>query len=201
MDFTALSNQQDPQHFKPVASLPPEMIGFNNSGLTVSPAPKNTNRNPITNQPIDPMAKRGVSTAALFTVPAPDLTAQATTAVNADSSLVADQTLRNADIADYVANPVNCHFFNTDCVSCHTETRRRMRLGLPLSKTAYLKDGAPPQIAGDVLPKDDWNVRNFGWFPPSVFIGGGPTVATATQRTANETADVVEFIERHFRGE
>jgi hypothetical protein len=62
-----------------------------------------------------------------------------------------------------------------------------------------LKDGAPPPIAADVLPKDDWNVRNFGWFQPSAFIGGGPTVATVTQRTANETADVVEFIERHFR--
>jgi hypothetical protein len=41
-----------------------------------------------------------------------------------------------------------------------------------------------------VLPKDDWNVRNFGWFPSS-----SGTQETATRRTTAETAAVLQFIE------
>jgi hypothetical protein len=197
--FIALSNQEDPVHFKPAPGLPPEMIAFGNDVLVVSPPPKNSNLNPIANQPIDLKLKRGVATASLFASPTPDLKAPAVTAMTDTGEPLTDQTMRNGDIADYVANPTNCHFFNTDCISCHTETRRRIRLDMPITESAFVKDGAPPRVADEVLPKDDWNIRNFGWFPPSIFIGGGPTVATATQRTANETADVVEFIERNFR--
>ena len=93
------------------------------------------------------------------------------------------------------------HFFNTDCVSCHTETRRRLRFDIEPGKFAFRSDGQPPAVAAAQIPKDDWNVRNFGWFTPHSFIGGGPAVATVTQRSANETQEVVEFIERNFRVE
>ena len=120
---------------------------------------------------------------------------------DASGADVLDEEVRNRDIADVVANPLKSHFFNTDCSSCHTETRRRMNLGLTQGEFAFKQDGKPPEIVADQLPKHDWNVRNFGWFPPHFFIGGGRTVATATQRTANETAEVIEFIERNFRAE
>ncbi len=41
-----------------------------------------------------------------------------------------------------------------------------------------------------VLPKDDWVLRNFGW---ATFPGPTPA-ATASRRTAAETAEVVKFI-------
>ncbi len=74
-----------------------------------------------------------------------------------------------------------------------------MRFLLEPGAFAYLRDEQPPQIDPEVLPQHDWNVRNLGWFPPSRFIGGGPTVPTVTQRTANETAEVVQFIQEHYR--
>ncbi|WLA46720.1 hypothetical protein QIH80_34055 [Bradyrhizobium elkanii] len=43
-----------------------------------------------------------------------------------------------------------------------------------------------------MLPKENWNVRNFGWFPS--FLHGGAAAATITRRAAAETADVVAFI-------
>jgi len=57
-------------------------------------------------------------------------------------------------------------------------------------------NGEVPMIALDAISKNKWNVRNFGWFPP---FGGGPTVPSVTQRTANETAEGVQFIERNYR--
>ena len=53
-------------------------------------------------------------------------------------------------------------------------------------------------VAPAVLPKEDWNVRNFGWF--TSFLKTGPAVPTATRRTATETAEVVEFINRELLG-
>ncbi|HET9534605.1 MAG TPA: hypothetical protein VFP43_04560 [Mesorhizobium sp.] len=53
-------------------------------------------------------------------------------------------------------------------------------------------------VARAVLPKEDWNVRNFGWFKS--FLNMGPAVPTATRRTATETAEVVEFINRELLG-
>jgi mono/diheme cytochrome c family protein len=76
-----------------------------------------------------------------------------------------------------IGDPTKSHFFNTDCVSCHTETT--LAVGL-------LQFGADPRIDPQVLPKDPWNVRNFGWSP----FGG----ATVTRRTAAETGAVVKFI-------
>jgi hypothetical protein len=82
-------------------------------------------------------------------------------------------------ILDLIADPVRSHFFNTDCISCHTETRRSMSLHLDVS-------GMDPAV----IPDTDWNVRNFGWSPP----GEGPLQGTVTRRAAAETAAVVAFI-------
>jgi hypothetical protein len=69
-------------------------------------------------------------------------------------------------------------------VSRHTETAQ------PLTKN--VKNFAVPGVNKAVLPKETWNVRNFGWFPS--FLQGGPAAATITRRAAAETASVVSFI-------
>jgi len=51
-----------------------------------------------------------------------------------------------------------------------------------------LKPKEIPGIDPAALPKDVWNVRNFGWSP------AGGLQATVTRRTAAETAAVVTFI-------
>ena len=80
-------------------------------------------------------------------------------------------------VLDRIADPTRSHFFNTDCVSCHTETRRAMEL---------LNLTTAPGIDKNVLPNGPWNVRNFGWSPE---IEGTPR-GTVTRRTAAETAAV-----------
>lgn len=188
------------ERFGSVPFLPAQMLSFRTIPQRVEPMPVVNNRNPITKELVVPEAdRRGVATSVLFNLSIVDLNDFATIGVDASGNTVKDTVLRNRDIADLVANPERSHFFNTDCVSCHTETRRRIRLNLVPGTFAYRVNGKIPKIAADTLPKDDWNVRNFGWFPPHSFIGGGPTVATVTQRTANETADVVEFIENNYR--
>lgn len=77
-----------------------------------------------------------------------------------------------------IADPSRSHFFNTDCASCHTETRLLQHQSL-----------SPVGIDPAVLPSGDWVVRNFGWSPTS---GGGQ--ATVTRRAAAETQAVVDFL-------
>jgi hypothetical protein len=135
----------------------------------VVPEPHTNNRNPITckNAAVSatslPIAQRnGVATSAVFATPAPS----------------ADQAKQ---ILDTIADPMKSFFFNTDCVSCHTETRRTMEL---LNVTAI------PGINPAALPGGTWDVRNFGWGN----AGKAGMQATVTRRTANETAAVVTFI-------
>ncbi len=102
------------------------------------------------------------------------------------------------DIPDIIANPRIAHFFNTDCVSCHSESARRQDLNIS-TKDARFQYQRPVSISGTntaLLPSNQWNVRNFGWFPD--FFGTGATVATVTMRTANETAEAVEFINHEY---
>lgn len=80
-----------------------------------------------------------------------------------------------------IADPDKSHFFNTDCVSCHTETRRALELLLPRDI---------PKIAAAPLPNGPWNVRNFGWSP----LAEGDVGGTVSRRTAAETKAVVDFI-------
>lgn len=189
------------EHFGPIPFLPAQMLSFR-SPAGVSPEPRVNNLNKVPSNvilPADEKDRRGVSTAPLFEDETIDLDAFAMIGKNEQGERVLDAELKNRDIPDLIAHPDRSHFFNTDCLSCHTETSRRLRFKLAPGPFAYLQGAEPPMIDDEVLPKHDWNVRNLGWFPPSPFIGGGPTAPTVTQRTANETAEVVAFIEREYR--
>ncbi|KAF2992630.1 hypothetical protein OGR47_06230 [Methylocystis sp. MJC1] len=145
----------------------------------VIPTPAPNNLNPITcknaalpeGEAALPVAQRkGLATAELF-----DL---------GDAKISNPATIKKIqDTVDLVADPARSHFFNTDCVSCHTDTRRTMDL---------LKNAKIPGVDPAVLPQEKWNVRNFGWFPS--FLRPGKLEATATRRAASETAAVVDFI-------
>lgn len=157
----ALDGQQFTQMLNPVGVLP-----------RVLPAPHANNLAPITcvnaaNPVPGPVisARSGSATADLF--------------VDSPPSSSATKT-----VLDLIADPTRSHFFNTDCVSCHTETRRAMEL-----LAVKTIDG----IDTAVLPGDSWNVRNFGW-------SAAPTRATVTRRTAAETAAVVAFINAQVLG-
>jgi hypothetical protein len=158
----ALDGQQFAELFQPAGSTP-----------RVVPEPHANNRNAITcrNGAAPgglPVAQRaGVSTADIFAQP----------------TMSAVDTRQ---IQDRIADPTQSHFFNTDCVSCHTETRGAMNLG----------SFADARLDPGVLPNGNWNVRNFGWSPPSE----GPIQATATRRTAAETNAVVSFINSEILG-
>jgi hypothetical protein len=141
------------------------------TGAAVNPAPHTNNLNQITcknaaiSSTILPLAERkGSSTADLFPSPSPSANAK--------------------EILDLIADPNRSHFFNTDCVSCHTETRRALSL---------LSIDTLPGIDRAVLPRADYTVRNFGWAPP---IDG--LQAVATRRTAAETEAVLAFINSLF---
>ncbi|MGB6306916.1 MAG: hypothetical protein WBF89_03900 [Steroidobacteraceae bacterium] len=156
-----LDGQQFTQMLNPVGATP-----------RVFPAPHTNNLNAITcvnaaNPVPGPAiaARSGSATADVFGSPPP--TAKIT-----------------QDVLDLIADPTRSHFFNTDCVSCHTETRRAMEL---------LAVKSIPGIDTAVLPDSPWNVRNFGWSPP-------PAQATVTRRTAAETAAVVSFINSEVLG-
>jgi len=145
-----------------------EMLTLAGTSPRVVPEPSTNNLNPITckNAAVSatslPIAQRsGVSTSAVFATPGPS----------------AAQT---EQILDTIADPNKSFFFNTDCVSCHTETQRAIDL---LKVTDFLG------INRAALPNGQYNVRNFGWSPAE-----GPVHATVTRRTTAETAAVVTFI-------
>jgi hypothetical protein len=93
-------------------------------------------------------------------------------------------------ILNTIADPDRSHTFNTDCVSCHTETTIfQDRLSDPI-----------PGIETSALPGDNrYNMRAFGWAPQRFEDNGKITEfvrPTVTRRTANETAKVVNFVNR-----
>ena len=104
------------------------------------------------------------------------------------------------DIPDVIANPLIHHTGNTDCVSCHSESTRRVLVS-GLKSQPGVAFSQPANIAGldpAVLPKDNWNVRDFGWgFNFSVEPGFHPTI---TQRASNEAAESVDQINRSYLG-
>jgi hypothetical protein len=164
-----------PGHFVPVhgptldgAQQFAQMLNPAGTNPRVVPEPHTNNLNPVTckNAVVSatslPVAQRsGVSTSTAFATPAPS----------------AAQTKQ---ILDTIADPTKSFFFNTDCISCHTETSRTMDL---------LKVTDVTGINPTALPNDQWDVRNFGWGAGKVGMQ-----ATVTRRTANETASVVAFI-------
>jgi hypothetical protein len=146
-----------------------QMLNPDRTDPRVVPEPHTNNLNPITCKnaavlPTSlPIAQRsGVSTSSVFATPTPS-----------------DDRVKQ--ILDTIADPTKSFFFNTDCVSCHTETRRAMDL-LKVTDIEGIKTAA--------LPHGQWDVRNFGWSPTAK----GPAQATVTRRTAAETAAVVTFI-------
>lgn len=166
----------------------PQMLDFR-SGGTVLPTPIVNNR---------PQAGRstptGVSTSVLFNTASKSQPA----IIGKDDvgNAIADPLVKNSDIPDVIANPNMANFFNTDCVSCHTESQRRIILNLPPGSLAYQSKSRVPPVSAAAAANHKWNVRNFGWFPD--FFNGNFATPTVTQRTANETAEVLEFIEAHF---
>lgn len=105
------------------------------------------------------------------------------------------------DVADVVANPLIHTTANTDCVSCHTETTRRKivpgltsQMGIAFKLPAGTSDVDP-----SLLPKDVWNVRNFGW-GLNFFSGSNNFQPTVTQRAANEAAESAGMINKDYLG-
>lgn len=97
-----------------------------------------------------------------------------------------------------IADPEESHFFNTDCVSCHTETRKPLEIGLKQEKDF-------DKIAASRLPKSFWNVRNFGWglnVDPDKFDATQTKFdPTITQRTLTETEEVAHYINSCYFGD
>lgn len=106
------------------------------------------------------------------------------------------RTLKLRHVADFIANPMFRNTGNTDCVSCHTETTQRRSLaGLVAPEGIAFKHPAGiSKVAAEVLPKDKWNVRDFGW-GFNFFVDKGFR-ATITQRAANEAAESADLINK-----
>jgi hypothetical protein len=160
-------------HFIAIAS--PTLSGsqftmeFQSSGA-VLPVPHTNNLNPITclnaafGQELPPIAQRqGVATADVMA--SPGMTAQA-----------------KMDIFDRLANTSQSHFFNTDCVSCHTATQMQMTLSL-----------AVPGIATGSVQNGPYNVRDLGWS-----VERTPSPPSIARRTQAESADSVAWINAHL---
>ncbi|MFK4535260.1 hypothetical protein ABIA00_003443 [Bradyrhizobium ottawaense] len=137
----------------------------------VVPQPVTNNQNPITcrhaalqNPPLPQANRKGVSTSEFIDGNVPNS--------------------RIIEIVNTIADTKKSHFFNTDCVSCHTETAQPLARKIP--------NFAAVGVNRAVWPKEDWNVRNFGSFPS--FLHGGPAAATITRRAAAETIEIVTFI-------
>jgi len=199
--FLALAKAPQSDRFGPVPFLPAQMLSFRSGRGVVSPSPKVNNLNPDPSgvmMPAEAKDRQGVATAPLFGEAGNELDSYAVIGETDSGEEIRHDQILNRDIPDLVAHPERSHFFNTDCLSCHTETRRRMELSLTPGKFAFRRNGTAPEVDPAVLPKHEWNVRNLGWIQLPELIGGGPAVATVTQRTANETAEVVDHIERDY---
>ncbi|MEM6677760.1 MAG: hypothetical protein AAF675_07810, partial [Pseudomonadota bacterium] len=125
-----------------------------------------------------PMASDGVSTTTLF-----------------DSATTSEDV---AEIAAVINDATRSHFFNTDCLSCHTETRRALDLADDPQATAVeiaaaegIAVGALPQNPGGNEVFGRWNVRAFGWFPGFQNPRGTRAQATVVRRTKHETDEVL----------
>jgi hypothetical protein len=170
-----------------------QMISFANGDRHVLPLPATTNVLPLASYRLTLREnRRGVSTAVLFDKGV-DLEAPAVLAISKAGHTATSDTLKNSMIPDWIANPTKSHFFNTDCASCHSESTRRARFRLLPTSVAYERPIGISGVDPKMLPGDDqWDVRNFGWF------GDRPVI---TQRTANETAEVVAYINKEILSE
>ncbi|MFO0679917.1 MAG: hypothetical protein U0169_25565 [Polyangiaceae bacterium] len=91
-----------------------------------------------------------------------------------------------AKLAFEIDHPEDIHFFNMDCVSCHTTASRVINLGIKSTSDRHrVPNGITGYVTRENAQGSTWNVRNFGYF------GGKPTVSS---RTATETVGVVQFM-------
>ncbi len=176
----------------PVSGLEPsqkaQMLSFIGADRVV-PDPQTDNLNPTTNALFVPKDKRkGVSTAVLYKGNL-DINAAAVISASGETSA----KLKNKDIPNVIADPRVSHFFNTDCISCHTETIRRTDLGL--TPDSFKLKGISGIKEAD-RQKGRWNVRNFGWFFD--ILGGRKVTPSVAQRTANESSEAAEFINHEY---
>lgn len=113
---------------------------------------------------------------------------------NTEERSVAQLKLR--DVADRIANPQLHNTATTDCVSCHTETTRRNNITGLVSQPgiAFIQPVGISKVAAAMLPKDRWNLRNFGW--GFAFSENKTFKPTITQRAANEAAESADFINK-----
>jgi hypothetical protein len=149
--------------------------------------------------PVAPKNITGASTAVLFPIVPPSRLEEPLFSGTTNPNLTRWQ-LR--DVADVVAHPQITTTLTTDCVSCHTEsTRRHLNPGLrSQSGTAFALPAGISGVSRAVLPKDRWNLRNFGWglnFDGAVDSPKGfqPTIS---QRAANEAAESADFINKNY---
>ena len=131
----------------------------------------------------------GVSTAPLF------LRGAASTLNN--PAISGHASPLNSDIPDIIANPDLSSVLNTDCVSCHSETTRRFSLNISSGKKyAYPTPKIEDLVLPTLLPKNIWNLRNFGWFRESPIDAASPFISI---RTANETYDALDYLKKNYQ--
>jgi hypothetical protein len=161
----------------------------NRDNNNVVPLPHTSNLNPVTcrnyahpNIP-PPTNPRGHSAAKLYPPPGPELA---------------------KEILDTIADPKASHVFNTDCVSCHTETSLALNrfitdpYGQIRDEYQRLKDKygkhnkSPPTI---------FNLRNFGWAPvvDETDRARDRVLTTVTRRTEVDTEAVLNEINDRLR--
>ena len=172
-------------HFDPSQKQPMAQLLRNVGDMSAEPAPVP-----------DATAVRqgfGVGTSLLF---------PSTVASHLDDSILpaamdpATKQLKLRHVADFIANPFLRNTANTDCVSCHTETTRRKNIGglTAPEGIAFKQPAGISKVADAMLPKDTWNVRNFGW--GFNFFAKKTFKPTITQRAANEAAESADLINK-----
>jgi hypothetical protein len=105
------------------------------------------------------------------------------------------------DVADIVAHPQLTTTLTTDCVSCHTESTLRHKMGLKSQPgTAFALPVGISGVSPAVLPRDSWNLRNFGWGRNEDNTSEAPKGfhPTVSQRAANEAAESADFINKMY---
>jgi len=97
-------------------------------------------------------------------------------------------------VSAVISDAAASHFFNTDCVSCHTETRKQIDDVRPRSARAEMvnKIAADSGIDPAVIPHGNWNVRVLGWAPIDELNNTPGAHATISRRAATETHEVIE---------
>jgi len=124
----------------------------------------------------------------------PPGTGRATTTPLFNASSRDELSSEQRKLAFAVEDPAASHFFNTDCVSCHTSSSRTHDLQLGDGAELARRTPVPKNLTGYVLKLDaqdsSWNVRNFGYFFDKPTVSG---------RTVTETVEVAMWLNRNVR--